>query len=527
MKAFHLVALLAYCLPFVKGAKWPAPEIDEPEALLYERGHQVIPERASLVLGLADECTQGFNKRSNAAEIIRLAYHDSATYDIEKGTGGLDASIRFPEERERPENVGAGMSIALRVMSGVANKYVSHADVIAVGLVTAVQGCGGPIIPYRSGRVDAPAPGPSGVPEPFEDLATHTASFKRQGFNQEEMIGLVACGHTLGGVRDNDFPDHVPKTDTGNGQSNIVTFDSTPAFDNAVVTEYLDGTTQNPLIAHPNTTMLSDLRIFSSDQNATMTKLADPQVFDATCRDLLERMINTVPNGVKLSEVIEPIPVKVGDTLLSVDDKSLVFRTSLRLLKANPNRLVTLHWVNRNGTEEVSTALPYNQTDVKTRITARLGLSPVRYWFSVPLETSSISKFWFTVDESDGSGPQVYDNDKEGYNIVQDSIIFSPQLSRKLANGFELVVAARNDVLPSRVSGEVTNYETGSFVDETTPIDFALAEDIPAVAGYSFYKTTVKINSLSLSFDVTSVVGDKTITQEFLRTYYVDPNIVS
>ncbi|KAG6804789.1 hypothetical protein H0H93_006710, partial [Arthromyces matolae] len=70
-----------------------------------------------------------------------------------------------------------------------------------MGAVLGVASCGGPVIPYRAGRIDATQAGPATVPEPQQDLQTHIASFERQGFNQTEMIALVACGHTIGGVR--------------------------------------------------------------------------------------------------------------------------------------------------------------------------------------------------------------------------------------------------------------------------------------------------------------------------------------
>lgn len=60
-----------------------------------------------------------------------------------------------------------------------------------MGVVHAVAGNGGPLIPFRAGRVDATGPGPAGVPQPHEDLATHTESFRKQGFNRSEMIELV------------------------------------------------------------------------------------------------------------------------------------------------------------------------------------------------------------------------------------------------------------------------------------------------------------------------------------------------
>ena len=80
------------------------------------------------------------------------------------------------------------------------------ADLIALGIVFAVQECGGPVIPYSVGRIDATEAGPATVLLPEESPATHIEEFQLQGFNQTEMIALIACGHTLGGLRQVDFP---------------------------------------------------------------------------------------------------------------------------------------------------------------------------------------------------------------------------------------------------------------------------------------------------------------------------------
>jgi catalase (peroxidase I) len=74
----------------------------------------------------------------------------------------------------------------------------SVADIIAMGAVLSVVGCGGPALPFRAGRIDATKAGPETVPEPQQDLDSHIAAFKRLGFNKTEMIGLLACGHALG-----------------------------------------------------------------------------------------------------------------------------------------------------------------------------------------------------------------------------------------------------------------------------------------------------------------------------------------
>lgn len=96
----------------------------------------------------------------------------------------------------------------------------------------------------------------------------------------------------------------------------------------ARATDYFDGTTTNPLVVGPTLTN-ADGRIFSSDGNTTMhsyvplnhvltctlfryppASFMNQQIFFDTCADLLSRMIDTVPRGVELTEVIEPVPVK-------------------------------------------------------------------------------------------------------------------------------------------------------------------------------------------------------------------------
>ena len=71
------------------------------------------------------------------------------------------------------------------------------------------------------------------MPEPQQDIDSHIANFARQGFNQTEMITLVACGHALGGVQASAFPTIVPLPEGDDDFS--ATFDSTPFnFDNNV-----------------------------------------------------------------------------------------------------------------------------------------------------------------------------------------------------------------------------------------------------------------------------------------------------
>lgn len=61
-------------------------------------------------------------------------------------------------------------------------------------------------------------------------------------------------------------------------------FDSTTAvFDNTNVLEYLNGTGKGgPLVLGFNSTTNSDLRLFESDNNATIKALTDAQKFQDT-----------------------------------------------------------------------------------------------------------------------------------------------------------------------------------------------------------------------------------------------------
>lgn len=77
---------------------------------------------------------------------------------------------------------------------------------------------------------------------------------------------------------------------------------------------------QNPLAFGHNETTRSDFRIFNADGGDLIRKMAESQQFFwDTCSTLLERMLNTVPANVKLTEVIQPIPVKPNNLFIAVN----------------------------------------------------------------------------------------------------------------------------------------------------------------------------------------------------------------
>ncbi|KAJ7744575.1 heme peroxidase [Mycena metata] len=318
---------------------WPSPQLDALEAIRFDQvGFNTIGTTlTSFVqpcnLFLFDPTINPNSGRSDAADWIRTAYHDAATHNITDGTGGMDGSIRLAAEQARAENAGNGFSNTMGIVLAVVNRYVSNADAIALGALIAIEACGGPEIAFRGGRVDAAVPNTPGVPVPQQDLDSHIAIFARQGFTQTEMIGLVACGHTFGGVQHSVFPNIVNVLADSTSIDDVAHFDSSPvSFDHNVAAEYIAGTTKNPLVVGFNDTTNSDKRIFGSDGNATMRSFANsPGHFASTCANLFARMLDTVPRGVQLTEVIEPLPVKPASINLVMNGGTLELTGLVRL----------------------------------------------------------------------------------------------------------------------------------------------------------------------------------------------------
>jgi L-ascorbate peroxidase len=155
------------------------------------------------------------DKTNCAPIIVRLAWHDSGTYDKNipisewPKCGGANASIRFEPEINHGAN--AGLVEALRLLKAVKAKYenISWSDVIQMASATAIESCGGPVIDMKYGRVDAESPeqcSPEGnlpgAAKPFADGSETPQDhlrkvFYRMGFNDREIVALSGA-HTLG-----------------------------------------------------------------------------------------------------------------------------------------------------------------------------------------------------------------------------------------------------------------------------------------------------------------------------------------
>ncbi|KAJ7267782.1 heme peroxidase [Mycena rebaudengoi] len=499
MLGLALLASLATANAYV----WPSPKLDALEAMRWDQDDTIngvasfMQPCTFFVKGNEDGTETG---RANGPDWIRTAYHDMATHNVADGTGGLDASIRFAEEQSRGENAGTGFLNTIEVLVAFTSRHISIADMIAIGLITVVENCQGPEIAFRGGRIDATEPNKPGVPEPQQDLESHIASFARQGFTKTEMIGLVACGHSFGGVQHAPFPDVVPELNDPQNTQSVAHFDTTfSVFDNNVVTEYLESTTTNPLIIAKNDTFNSDKRIFASDGNATMLSFGNsPSLFESTCATLFARMLDTVPSGVELTEVIDPLPVKPDLVELLLEGDKLLLSGAVRLFNVSGTNtaVVRMLWDDRAGPN------PDNNVElVPDRTTKSMGGRIISNWYVfkgsseepgfIPLDPAAgILNMRFTVDG------KLEDQDGLGF-AVEDRVVFSNSscLTSDTPPVGRFNIAVRNGFEPTRLFLErevkdATNHTTVEETDIARP-----ATPVAAGSAYSLWSIEVTDDS--------------------------------
>ena len=175
--------------------------------------------------------------------MIRMAWHSAGTYRIHDGRGGADGGQqRFEPLNSWPDN--ANLDKARRLLWPVKQKYgrnVSWADLMILAGNVALESMGFETLGFAGGRVDdwesdlvywgpetkmlgndkryskdgelekplaavqmgliyVNPEGPSGNLDPIAAAADIRESFGRMAMNDEEIVALIAGGHTLGKV---------------------------------------------------------------------------------------------------------------------------------------------------------------------------------------------------------------------------------------------------------------------------------------------------------------------------------------
>ena len=165
-----------------------------------------LPGRPNGILGIS------------VADILRLVFHDAASYNPETGEGGFNGSVRFPEELSRPEN--AGLAPVVDKLLGLQKRIqrdtganVSFADVEAITAQAILQQASKALLcsksvegscdvvykaygnkpkPLDIGRADAPGPDPAGqIPWAGNSVGYFTAAGRKLGLKPRELVSLA------------------------------------------------------------------------------------------------------------------------------------------------------------------------------------------------------------------------------------------------------------------------------------------------------------------------------------------------
>lgn len=449
MRATPALGVLLLALQdVVKAAPtWPA-STDELEDLLYVNSGYRARGFASPVI----PCSNGEGPdRNSAAEWIRTAFHDMASANANTGVGGTDGSILY--ELSSSEHAGAAFRNTLTRYAPYYSSQTSLADLIAAGVYSATRSCGGPVVPIRGGRKDATGSGPSGqIPDAANAIGIFRNQFTRMGFasvNNTEMIQLVACGHTLGGVHAAEQPLII---NSGEFPNNYAHFDTSVAsFDNKIATEFYSGNPMNPMVfgkayRADGRGRDSDRRVYGSDGNITITAMSDAQTFNNMCKTVFQKMIEIVPRGVTLTEVVTPYDVKPYDIQLTLLDGgvSLGFTGEIRVrTNSRSGTKVQLVYKDRTG---VSASTPIDTSSKGTASGFDDNFSFFSFSTSLSAETS-ISSFIVVVTSS--SGTETFTNNDNGF-AVNDNVIFqSPQSCADGSGKLTVAAAVRGDDSPN------------------------------------------------------------------------------
>jgi cytochrome c peroxidase len=162
--------------------------------------------RADIRSVIADpQSSNGVGERGPT--LVRLAWHASGTYDrLQRNGGSGQGTIRFKEELAHGANAGLDQAVAWLEPVKAKHPLVSYADLYSLAGVEAIAAMGGPVIPWRTGRVDTLDPAavtPDGrLPEADQGNPMATAAglrrvFGRMGFNDREIVALSGA-HALG-----------------------------------------------------------------------------------------------------------------------------------------------------------------------------------------------------------------------------------------------------------------------------------------------------------------------------------------
>ncbi|CAM0870814.1 unnamed protein product [Alopecurus aequalis] len=164
------------------------------------------PDAEKIVFGVIQKKIK--EDPGTAAGLLRLLFHDCFA-------NGCDASILIDPLSNQSAEKEAGPNISVRgyeVIDDIKKELeakcpntVSCADIMSLSTRDAVKVAGGPAYEVTTGRRDSLVSNreeaDNNLPGPDIPIPKLTSEFQKAGFNAEEMIVLLAGGHSIGKVR--------------------------------------------------------------------------------------------------------------------------------------------------------------------------------------------------------------------------------------------------------------------------------------------------------------------------------------
>ncbi|KAK3028489.1 hypothetical protein RJ639_040058 [Escallonia herrerae] len=138
------------------------------------------------------------SSKNCAPIMLRLAWHDAGTYDVNTKTGGPNGSIRNEEEFSHGSN--NGLKIAIDFCEEIKSKHpkITYADLYQLAGVVAVEVTGGPTVYFVPGRKDSKiSPKEGRLPNATKGAPHLRDIFYRMGLSDKDIVALSG-GHTLG-----------------------------------------------------------------------------------------------------------------------------------------------------------------------------------------------------------------------------------------------------------------------------------------------------------------------------------------
>ncbi|CAI9764336.1 unnamed protein product [Fraxinus pennsylvanica] len=209
------------------------------------------------------------SNKNCAPIMLRLAWHDAGTYDVNTKTGGPNGSIRNEEEYTHGAN--SGLKIALDFCEQVKSKCpkITYADLYQLAGGVAVEVTGGPAINFVPGRKDSNvSPKEGRLPDAKKGVPHLREVFYRMGLSDKDIVALSG-GHTLGRAHPERSGFDGPWTK------------EPLKFDNSYFVELLKGESEGLLKLPTDTALLEDpefrryVELYAKDEDAFFKDYAE------------------------------------------------------------------------------------------------------------------------------------------------------------------------------------------------------------------------------------------------------------